>query len=867
MKIDIEHITKIRTAFQEMQNKEDLLQLMNEVKPLVYGDKSVPFELKQLTWFANPKLGTKRYTNFKIRKKTGAERNIHAPVKGLKAIQKVIGFILQCMYEPHKAANGFVRERSIVDNARTHEGNKYVYNIDLKDFFPSIDQARVWKCFQLNPFSLTSDNTEATEFVRWEDFKKEAFNVDEEIVFQQGIGRMFTQTPQGTLFVAKNFDQEKEKFVIFGKGSTKTKEGNSLKGTLWLVNSVPTGNKLEIANILASICCTELEVERMNEAGEWQRVKRNVLPQGAPTSPVITNIVCQRLDYLLTGLSKRFGLKYSRYADDITFSSMHNVYQVGSDFLKELHRIIDNQGFHIKESKTRLQKEGYRKEVTGLIVNEKVNVSKRYIKQLRMWIYFWERYGSERAYGFFLHQYLADKAHISKGKPDMSNVIGGKLNYLRMVKGSDNQLYLKLKARYDALNSSVPKEIKIETVAQNTKENSEERILSNLDTGFYSIQTKNYRYIIQIITDNVIVHEDSGSGFEILSTVFNDLWKKNTPLPDDWEIEKMNNLIDKNQDVKIVGSSNSKSTEELKVIKENTKLLPHNPLYTVAFLKKFKIGDGSGFKELVHDVELTEEVVNEILLKVKSHPNFTKHFNDEWVKGLSYLNPSIQQEVIKLIELFENEGVPYFKNSQKHPYNNDQKFSDFALKFKKKYRYGSGREYSTLSSDITNVFNQQEVLFNGLVFLPDERKFNIRSSFFTWQPSLIEGIKYIAQGIKDHTNIDGDRNNLKNKKIEIGVERKQENNNQYVELIIKDCLSVSMSNSETLLYYLKESLVFKYKLRNLCDWIVECDFEDENSKRFNLLLIPEVAKEISEIEELPSKVGGFINKLRFYDVK
>jgi hypothetical protein len=79
-----------------------------------------------------------------------------------------------------------------------------------------------------------------------------------------------------------------------------------------------------------------MQVDRKNAVGEWEKVTRNVLPQGAPTSPVLTNIVCQKLDFLLTGVAKRFGLKYSRYADDITFSSMHNVYQPDSDFLKEL---------------------------------------------------------------------------------------------------------------------------------------------------------------------------------------------------------------------------------------------------------------------------------------------------------------------------------------------------------------------------------------------------------------------------------------------------------------------------------------------------------------------------------------------------
>ena len=211
-------------------------------------------------------------------------------------------------------------------------------------------------------------------------------------------------------------------------------------------------SRQNVASLISALCCTEMEVERENEAGEWEKVKRNVLPQGAPTSPVITNIVCQRLDHLLTGVANRFGLKYSRYADDITFSSAHNVYQPEGEFLKELNRIILQQGFHIKESKTRLLKSGHRQEVTGLLVNENVNVKQRYIKQLRRWLYYWERYGYERASSYFIQQYIADKGHVKNGKPDMANVIGGKLDYLKMVKGADNELYVKLRNRFENRN-------------------------------------------------------------------------------------------------------------------------------------------------------------------------------------------------------------------------------------------------------------------------------------------------------------------------------------------------------------------------------------------------------------------------------
>jgi len=455
MKLEQAHIDQIRTAFEKMQSREDLLHVLNEAKPLVYGDKAVPFDLKQLTWYANPKLGRKRYAEFKIKKKSGAERCIHAPVKGLKSLQKTLSFVLQCVYEPHNAAMGFVRDRSIVDNAKLHVGSKYVYNIDLKDFFPSVDQARVWKCFQLKPFNLNKASSVEPQYMKWEDFKKEHLKTDEPVTFLKGKGRMFTNTPYGTLYVANNFDKEKDKYILLGSSSLKTKAGKSLEGTLWLVNKIPDTSRLDIANIIASLCCTEMEVERKTETGEWEKVKRNVLPQGAPTSPVITNIVCQRLDYLLSGVAKRFGLKYSRYADDITFSSMHNVYQPESEFLKELHRIIAEQNFNIKESKTRLQKDGYRKEVTGLLVNEKANVQQRYIKQLRMWLYYWESYGYERASGFFLQQYIADKGHVKNGKPDMVNVISGKLDYLKMVKGADNELYQKLRARFEKITGKV----------------------------------------------------------------------------------------------------------------------------------------------------------------------------------------------------------------------------------------------------------------------------------------------------------------------------------------------------------------------------------------------------------------------------
>ena len=134
MKLEQTNINKIKSAFEKMQSKQDLLQLLNIAKPILYGDKFVPFDLKQLSWYSNPKLNNNRYVEFKIKKKSGTDRTINAPVNGLKSIQKTLSYILQCVFEPHRSAMGFVRNKSIVDNARIHIGNNYVHLLIKQEY-------------------------------------------------------------------------------------------------------------------------------------------------------------------------------------------------------------------------------------------------------------------------------------------------------------------------------------------------------------------------------------------------------------------------------------------------------------------------------------------------------------------------------------------------------------------------------------------------------------------------------------------------------------------------------------------------------------------------------------------------------------
>lgn len=214
---------------------------------------------------------------------------------------------------------------------------------------------------------------------------------------------------------------------------------------VWARLQIPPFNfPREIADVVAGLCC-HYNVER----------SRNVLPQGASTSPLLTNAICDKLDRRMLGLAKKYGLHYSRYADDMTFSAMRNRFEEDSDFRKELKRIIEDQGFKMNDNKTRLLRDGQRQEVTGLTVNENVNLAKKYIKDLRCVLHMWEKEGYGKAYAYFYSFYKREKGYIKKGEPIMENVIGGKLNYLRMVKGAGNAAYQNLLKRFLMLQDPV----------------------------------------------------------------------------------------------------------------------------------------------------------------------------------------------------------------------------------------------------------------------------------------------------------------------------------------------------------------------------------------------------------------------------
>lgn len=113
------------------------------------------------------------------------------------------------------------------------------------------------------------------------------------------------------------------------------------------------------------------------------------LPQGAPTSPSITNALCLRLDCRLSGLARKLGCRYTRYADDLTFS-WHGGDRAGiGALLRAVRMIVKSEGFEIHTKKTRVMRKGGRQKVTGLVVNAapagvpSVRVPRKAVRELR----------------------------------------------------------------------------------------------------------------------------------------------------------------------------------------------------------------------------------------------------------------------------------------------------------------------------------------------------------------------------------------------------------------------------------------------------------------------------------------------------
>ena len=132
------------------------------------------------------------------------------------------------------------------------------------------------------------------------------------------------------------------------------------------------GYREQVATLLA-LLCTEAPREVVELEGKTYYVSLGprCLPQGAPTSPALTNTLCLRLDRRLSGLARRLGWRYTRYADDLTFSlpDGHAGPPRTGALMGLARRIVEAEGFALHPDKTRVHRSGGRQQVTGLVVN------------------------------------------------------------------------------------------------------------------------------------------------------------------------------------------------------------------------------------------------------------------------------------------------------------------------------------------------------------------------------------------------------------------------------------------------------------------------------------------------------------------
>lgn len=184
------------------------------------------------------------------------------------------------------------------------------------------------------------------------------------------------------------------------------------------------------------------------------------LPQGAPSSPVLTNMICAPLDNQLMRLAKKVGCTYTRYADDITFSTQRKyfdesiVYEKDDNIIlgSKLLSILKANSFEVNSEKTTLRSKFVRQEVTGLTVNSFPNLRRSYVRNLRSILHHCEKQGT----------YFTAQEFVSKGfcknkkiceiisnpqKKDIvidwfKKVIIGKVNYIKQIRGSKNLIYL-----------------------------------------------------------------------------------------------------------------------------------------------------------------------------------------------------------------------------------------------------------------------------------------------------------------------------------------------------------------------------------------------------------------------------------------
>jgi len=296
-------------------------------------------------------INSPKYRSFTIAKKRGGVRKIEAPEPRLLRVQKSLNHGLQSLYKcnPDPSVFGFVinddnttMTSPIVQNALPHVGKKYVLNIDLKDFFPSIRAHRVKELFLSDRFRFNEQTATVLTLLT---------------------------TYQGKL------------------------------------------------------------------------------PQGAPTSPMITNFICAPMDEEMRKLSSEKGWTYTRYADDLTFSANKPFNELA---VNQIRSIVTSNRFVINEKKIRQKGRGRRQEVTGIVVNAKANVKRGCIRQVRAMLHDLEKNGLAAATA---NHFKNSPIQRERDQLIFLNRLQGYISFIGQVRGKDDSIFLRFQGKLNEVNT------------------------------------------------------------------------------------------------------------------------------------------------------------------------------------------------------------------------------------------------------------------------------------------------------------------------------------------------------------------------------------------------------------------------------
>jgi RNA-directed DNA polymerase len=444
-----------------------------------------------------------------------------------------------------------------------------------------------------------------------------------------------------------------------------------------------------------------------------------ILPQGAPSSPIISNLICRRLDSRLYQWALKNKLSYSRYADDMTFSTNSN-----SDFEKlmsELKKTVENEGFKLNNKKTRLLTQGQRQIVTGLVVNKKVNLQKKYIRNLRATLFNVKTFGIKsqlKRQKYFLFE--DDKEELRYKTGDLNRI-----EYNELIKKQN-----KNKNIINSLNHyQRDPHFNNKNRRYSLKEGKEYQFMQMLKgkiefVGFIKGYDSNvYKRFIQdleliksgqlVITDyeknhiNKInkIKQDFGFKESTFTKIKKDLKKIK-------EVDKYSEKIEYYK--KIYGilelGTYPSNTIELKDKRKRDEITLFHRFLQPKFLAEFYklYNDDNLFNGFLHDydnLDISKEFrsgKNLETIDLKKIYHNCHHFYNTWK---NYLPHTIRYDLNDTFFSDSNDFYKKLKNEKKHPYiDNSHPLYENLRDLKDKYRFGSS--HTNLENKIKDVIKK-----------------------------------------------------------------------------------------------------------------------------------------------------------------